>query len=69
MTTEWVSYPRVFNAHCDNYLQIGVADDDAAPFTACELQREAPQAQLHWANLLLTFADLIRILEIQAGTR
>jgi len=75
VTTEWVSYPRVFDAQCadSNFLRIGVANDDAAPFTPLELQQDHEVqfrwAGLHWANFSLTSADLIRIVETQAATR
>jgi len=69
VTTEWVSYPRMFDAQCadSNFLRIGVANDDAAPFTPLELQQDHEVqflwAGLHFANFSLTSADLIRIVE------
>ncbi len=75
VTTEWVSYPSVFDAQCDNsnLLRIGVANENAAPFTPLELQRDHEVqffwAGLHFANFSLTSADLIRIVETQAATR
>ena len=82
LTTEWVSYPRVYSAQCATFSWIGVANDEAAPFTPFELQQYQTQtldsqvgqalpggAGLHWSNFSLAGADLIRILETQAATR
>jgi hypothetical protein len=73
LTTEWVSYPNVYSAKCGSRrMLIGLADEDAAPFTPLEFQaanREAGGWELHQADFPLTTADLIRILETQAATR
>ena len=82
VTTDWVSYPRTFDALCAGFLWIGVANADAAPLTSLELQQYQTQALdtqvgeplpggagLHWANFSLTSTDLLGIVETQAAAR